>query len=183
MSGKRSRHALGEMVFELAFASEAEAFAQHEELAPVVGERLVQVIDEVFDELGGGAAVYRFDELELDLGELPRHGYQEEMALRLRARLRALLQARMPAAAAAATPGVAVVSRRRAELEIFLHFLDSGALPWNASNSETEPPERWALKVLRASGAEFVEFLKKKTRAHGRRSCTGSSPSFPIACW
>lgn len=159
------RHLLGEAVFDIAFPSEEEAFAQHLELGSHVRERLLTVVDEVFDEVAGGGLVYRFDAIEIDLGELPPDNYQEEMAWRLRERLRAHLMARLPTRQAEPTPGVRVVSRRRLALEQLEYFLSSGRLPWNSSHEEADTLEQRAWEVLRATGAEFLEFLKSQSRA------------------
>jgi len=165
MNAMTRRHLLGEAVFDIAFASEEEAFAQHLELGSHVRERLLAVVDEVFDEVAGGGLVYRFDAIEIDLGELPPGNYQEEMAWRLRERLRAHLMARLPTRQAEPTPGVRVVSQRRLALEQIEHFLSSGRLPWNSSHEEADTLEQRAWEVLRATSAEFLEFLKSQSRA------------------
>ncbi len=165
MNAMTRRHLLGEAVFDVAFASEEDAFAQHLELGSHVRQRLLAVVDEVFDEVAGGGLVYRFDSIEIDLGELPRGDYQEAMARRLRERLRAHLLAHLPAEQAEPMPGVRAVNQRRLELEQLEHFLTRGRLPWNAIHDELDTLERRAWEVLRASGADFLEFLKTKCRA------------------
>lgn len=165
MNAMTRRHLLGEAVFDVAFASEEEAFAQHLELGSLVRQRLLAVVDEVFDEVAGGGLVYRFDAIEIDLGELPPGDYREAMAQRLRERLRAHLLARLPARHAEPTPGVRAVSQRRLELEQLEHFLTRGRLPWNSRHEAVDTLERRAWEVLRASGAEFLEFLKSQSRA------------------
>ncbi len=165
MNAMSPRHLLGEAVFDVAFASEEEAFAHHLELGSHVRQRLLAVIDEVFDEVAGGGLVYRFDAIEIDLGELPRGDYQEAMARRLRERLRAHLMARLPAGQAEPTPGVRAVSQQHLELEQLEHFLTHGRLPWNTGHDEVDTLERRAWEVLRASGADFLEFLKNQFRA------------------
>lgn len=165
MNAMTRRHLLGEAVFDVAFASEEEAFAQHLELGSHVRERLLAVFDEVFDEVAGDGLVYRFDAIEIDLGELPPDDYQEEMAWRLRERLRAHLMARLPAPRAEPTPGVRVVSQRRLALEQLEYFLSSGRLSWNSSHEEADTLEQRAWEVLRATCAEFLEFLKSQSRA------------------
>jgi len=173
MNAMSPRHMLGTAVFDVAFASEEEAFAQHQDLAAHARERLLAVIDEVFDEVGGGGPVYRFDEIEIDLGELPPGDYREEMEQRLRLRLRALLLARLPVLQAEPVAGVSVVSRERAELERLEQFLSSGRLPWSARRDEAITLEQRAGPVLRDSGTDCIAYLKKKTPPNARSSSAG----------
>ncbi len=159
------RHLLGEAVFDIAFPSEEEAFAQHLELGSYVRERLLAVVDEVFDEVAGGGLIYRFDSIEIDLGDLPLDDYQEEMVWRLRERLRTHLLTRLPTWQAEPTPGVRAISQPRLALEQIEYFLITGRLPWNSGHEEEGTLEPWAWEVLRATGAEFLEFLESRSRA------------------
>ena len=70
-------HILDNVEFDIAFASEEEAFVENLGLGDYASEHLLGVIDEVFDEVGS-SGVYRFASLELDLGEMVYAGYKDE---------------------------------------------------------------------------------------------------------
>ena len=78
-----NQHIIENAVFDISFGSQAEAFAQQADLGVLVKNRLMRVVDQVFDEMSSGETVFRINSLEIDLGDVAYQGYQEEMEVRL----------------------------------------------------------------------------------------------------
>ena len=152
---------LGNAIFDIAFATQDEAFTQNMELSEFINNQLVSIIDEVFDEIGADN-IYSFESLELDLGEMAYIGYKDEMAQRLRDRLRSLLLSKLPAAQSTTTADSRVISQQRSNFECFTYFLEHGRLPWHAAPMHVQSIEPLAHLVLQESHAELISFISAK---------------------
>lgn len=174
-------HRIDTVTLDFAFDSENTAFAQLPELGTDVWQRLLAVIDDVFDEVSGSTVVYRFDALELDLGAFPEHGYSEVLAERLRHSLRTWLQTHLPAGEAQPVTGLSVVGQAHAEFEQLAYFLDHGRLPWNTGRADPRTLAHYAQRVLDHSGPALVAALKKKLLTRGPGAPADLPRSFRIA--
>ena len=85
-------HIIENAVIGLSFGSEGEAREQQSGLSDFIRQRLLAVVERVLDEMSVPDRVFRIDELDLDLGDVPYHGYQEELEIRLEQRLREQLE-------------------------------------------------------------------------------------------
>jgi hypothetical protein len=64
-----SPHVVESLHFEFAFGDETEAFELQDRISRFASERAAGVIEQVFDEVGGGEDLLRLQLVELDLGE------------------------------------------------------------------------------------------------------------------
>jgi hypothetical protein len=159
-----NQHVIEKAVFDISFGSEEEAFEQHVSLGTFVRDRLMAVVAEVFDELSPDGQVLRIDGLEVDLGDVPYHGYPEEMENRLRERLRAALREKLMIPGEKQAAGEGVVTRDISEMEQLTHFLTKGRMPWYAQPGKDVTIDQMLRRVLRSKGREFAEFLKGSSR-------------------
>ncbi|UXH79416.1 contractile injection system tape measure protein [Roseateles amylovorans] len=117
------------------------------------------IVDELFNEFSGPDEIWRLSSLDLDLGDVNDLGPDLERiwARRLREVLRKrLVDLRGPTGAAAAVPGLR--SRAASRLDLLLHFLRHGRLPWHGRG---EDPMTLAAEVLRDHGAALAAALRR----------------------
>lgn len=148
-------HRIDELVFDLAFASKAQARQQQADLSDWVSTQLLPLIDELFDEYGVGRHLY-FDTLELDLGAVPSQTYQSEIASRLETELRKIL-AQAPASATPETTRLAAEAQSSPALKRLLQYLQRGI--WPEHTEPTNPNQIWD-EVLQRHLAEFLHYLR-----------------------
>jgi len=173
------RHVIENAVFDISFGSEEEAFEQQSALDEFVNRRLMALVERVFDELSASGVVSRIEELELDLGQVPYNGYQDELEVRLEERLRAALRSRMPTAAG--RPGENGfeeadygMRREEADLQQVQYFLTHGNLPWNSVLDAGLTFDDLVKTVVRSNGPELAEYLRRSVgdRTVARRVAT-----------
>ncbi|MCH7736951.1 MAG: hypothetical protein IH872_06055 [Chloroflexi bacterium] len=160
------KHIIENVVFDISFGSEEEALEQQAALAEFVKQRLLAVVERVFDELSASGVVSRIDELELDLGRMPYNGYQNELEARLEAALRAELQSRIPSVAGRSGENGfqetdRAVPRAEADLEQVQYFLTHGNLPWNSALDSDLTIDDLVKAVVGSKGPELADFLRR----------------------
>jgi hypothetical protein len=156
-------HVVETLQWDVAFASEHEAFDWQERLVSAMRGPAVEIINDVFDEVCGGAGgareVLSLDTLTVDLGSLPRDGFEQQLRDRLRAGLRDALQQEIgslrvqPASAARTAAPV-----RRAEL--LRHYLERGFLPWQAGAGTRRRLHELAERMARDHAPELEAWLQ-----------------------
>ena len=158
-----NRHIIEQTVCDIAFGSEDEAFEQQADLGSFVTGRLLQVVDEVFTAMSVADKVFRIDALEIDLGTVAYNGFHEEMERRLRERLTAILQQKLPSLQAARTPHApeGVMTRQRLELEQLAYFLVHGRMPWHADLGSGQTIEQILQRVMWSTGTQFKIWLQR----------------------
>jgi hypothetical protein len=159
-----NQHVIEKAAFDISFGSEEEAFEQHVGLETFVRERLMAVVNEVFDELSVDGQVLRIESLEVDLGDVLYRGYPEEMENRLRERLRSVLQEKLLIFREKPAAGEGVITRDVSEMEQLVHFLTKGHLPWYALPEKDGTIDQMLRRVLRSKGRQFAEFLQNASR-------------------
>ncbi len=118
----------------------------------------LRIVDELFDEFSGPDEVWRLSTLALDLGTVADTGPELERlwSRRLREALRdRLSDLRGPTGRTATVPGLR--SRATGRLELLLHFLRHGRLPWHGRG---EDPMTLAAEVMAEQGAELAAALR-----------------------
>lgn len=147
-------HAIDHLEFVLDFGSEPAAQSQHGWVERFIKEQVWPLIEQAFDDCGGGADVLAIDRLEIDLGTSAGRGDEAVLTHRLRERLRiALADARD--AASRRQSGSAIVPGDAAQLAALLRFLRSGRLQWN----DTAAIEALAQQVARRDAGALESAL------------------------
>ena len=123
-----NHHVIENAVFDITFGSEDTALESQQELAGFLKDRLLSVVDRVFDELQFPGRVFRIDELEIDLGVVQANGYQEQMVSRLEERLRIVLVEKMGSIGAQPSPTENGFSGNGLGFEQLEYFLSHGRL-------------------------------------------------------
>jgi len=185
-------HIVRDLSFDISFASETEALAQHNNLGSFVSGRLMAAVHEVFNGVSpSGGNVFRIDTLDIDLGPIAASSYYEEAERRLRDKLEEALRLRMPASGPGfgTAPGIGpgfgddganareradggsdspgIVSRAQSELDVVVCFLETGHMPWNFSVSTGRTVEKMLRRAIAEAGPGLVGHLKS---AHDREN-------------
>ncbi|MDP2143456.1 MAG: contractile injection system tape measure protein [Gallionella sp.] len=155
------RHIIEDAEFDISFDSAVAAREHEPGLAAFITERLLPLADEIFCELADDGMVARIDRLEIDLGAIRSSGFRDEMEIRFREKLRALLLEKMRSLPASHSSAEGRVSRRQAELGRLGTFLESGRMPWHAENAAGVTVDAILEKTLRHQDEAFAEFLRR----------------------
>jgi len=130
-----NRHVIEEVVFDISFPTEEQAFSEQTGLSDFVSKSLLGEVGSVFDEYANEHEILRIDRLEIDLGVVPCQGYPDEMVERLgkqlRNRLRKLLANYRSDIRVKASGGVGSFTKSEVTLAVFEYFMRHGALPWH----------------------------------------------------
>lgn len=159
MSGE---HVVETLEWDIAFGSEHEAFEWQGRVASLLRGKAVDVIAQVFDELGGGHEVLALDHLELDLGRLPRAGFDEELALRLRESLRDAVRQELGAAQGGALrSGAALRPGATSRVEALEHYLLHGFLPWHVGSGTRRRLHQLAERLVAEGPQEWLRWARQ----------------------
>lgn len=154
-----TRHCIENAVFKISFPSEEAALAQQQEFEQFVKTRLLQVVEDVFNEVSQSDSVLWFDILEIDLGEISQAFFYEDFEEKLEQELRQCLSAEIVAIQHNPNAAGRKITLRQSELEILCNFLKTGQLPWNASSNSNKDIEALATKVFKENRAELLQHL------------------------
>lgn len=163
MSGE---HVVETLEWDIAFASEHEAFEWQGRVASLLRGKAVDVIAQVFDELGGGHEVLALDRLELDLGRLPRAGFDEELAHRLRESLRDAMRHELGAAQGGAQrSGAALRPATASRVQALEHYLLHGFLPWHVGSGTRRRLHQLAERLVSEGPADWLRWARQAPEA------------------
>ncbi|SFA98807.1 hypothetical protein SAMN04515620_11121 [Collimonas sp. OK607] len=153
-----TRHRIGELLFDIAFASPTLEMTQADALRALVVDKLLPVMDQVFDECAGGDVVWQIDALEIDVGNVNETEFASALATNLRIVLGKALQG--DDAGASMARGI---PRSRADVDMLLAFLDNGILPWQLEGSASNGSAASGA----AATAALHESLLQRVLQHG----------------
>ena len=154
------QHIIEHAVFDVSFGSEYDAFEEQANLGVLVKNRLMRVVDQVFDEMSGGERVFRINTLEVDLGDVAYVGYPEELESRLEDRLRAALREKLASISTQPGSPEAALTRQQSELDQLEYFLLNGRLPWQADLGAGRTVDQLLLRVVRSNARKLADFLR-----------------------
>lgn len=144
------RHRVQTLEFELDVDSVELGQALIERVSQVHPRRIAPLLERVLDQLSGPERLDRIDTLELDLGELPLVGFEDELVRALEAALRRALARQIADAPPSTREGEA--------LALLETFARTGNLPWSAAREREVVGEALAL-VRDARGRPALALL------------------------
>jgi flagellar motor switch protein FliG len=160
-------HRIDDLLFELAFDSPSIGMARTDELRRLVLDKLLPMMETVFDQFGGDEMVWQIEKLVVDVGDVTEAELPAALAAGLR---RALEQALHGADESPAAPGqiagsemsvsqVNQVSQRRGDVDALLAFLSDGTMQWLIDASAPASHETLLARVLAHDAKAFVQAL------------------------
>jgi len=157
-------NAIEELTFDISFASQSTASAQHEAVTGNAQNLGTAIIDEVLDEFGVPDTIL-IDRLDLDLGFIAADG--DEFGDRLREQLRASLRDVLAQNGQLSNQddrshGLELPSKvsrlddRQVELDAVWHLLATGQLPWRNASANPDMIDSLVDRVLARDGSEIA---------------------------
>ncbi len=154
-----SQHIVEEVLFDVSFPTEDEAFAEQAMLSTFVTDTLMSEVDDAFNDCSDDHSILRIDRLEVDLGVVPYLNYQGEMADRLRERLRQQLREYQAKSRIKDSQGVVTIESTASDLETLQYFIRNGYLPWHCQAESTVAIQLMFMRVIESQGDAVVRLL------------------------
>jgi hypothetical protein len=134
------KHRIGRQVLELTIPDREDAMSIQNSTSNLVKYKLKPALDRLFSSLTTSDDILRIDRLELDLGDVSKDKFEEEMVARtvevLENKLTALLLEQQAAKESTYKPsesedtGTKLISKPESEFDRLIHYLRSGLQPW-----------------------------------------------------
>ncbi|WP_050478905.1 contractile injection system tape measure protein [Herbaspirillum rhizosphaerae] len=151
-------HRIGELVFDLAFESPTIGIARTEELRSMVVDKLLPLMETVFDQFGGDDVVWQIDNLVVDVGDVTEADLPATLVDRLRTALEQALHGEDEPAAGSDAP-VGRINRRRGDVDVLLAFLADGTMAWQVDAAAPASHATALARVLARDADAFLQAL------------------------
>ncbi len=156
-------HLIETAVLDINFTQESLARQFQEDGGSFFKERLLPIVEEYFNEFNHPDMVYSIDLLEVDLGTIHKHQFQEELENRFRQQLKDSLKQQLATVHVNQSP-VSKSSWTQSAWQQLRYFLEHGYLPWNADQQSPQIIERLFTSTCNNHLADFVVFLRENHR-------------------
>ena len=147
-----AQHLIHRTLFDLRLSTAKDATDKQHQAAQLFHTNLVKVMEEVFDEYVPNDRNWRFDKLEIDLGDLDLND-NESWQIALRERLTSTL---LDFKKTEKTGKPLSIS----DLESFIYFLKTGRLPWWSSASLAFDPSEKLIMLVKQEPERLRQALK-----------------------
>ncbi len=129
-------HIIQKQVFEVEMENPADAFQFRNRLGEVFHEKILPAMEVLFNEVGV-SRTFRIDKLEIDLGNINKANWEDELRDKAMAKMRQQLLVQNPMWT---DPFTQTTTPEDAEIENdvvanFIYFLSTGRLPWHSKDS------------------------------------------------
>lgn len=156
-------HVVQRQILDFNIDASLEYFGITEKIKTLYRDTILPGIDGAFSELAADGKVYRFEQLEIDLGNLTPDMPAAEIAVILERALMKTLRGALFDGAAATPPYMQSLSAPGTpyaeQLELLIYFLQTGLFPW-WSASDTGTPETLLHNIIRAESTGFADLLR-----------------------
>ncbi len=154
-------HRIRSLRWQVEAGSTAEAFAWRAALHEKGTDLLLPVLEQGLDEAAGGERVIHIPKLELSIRLNSLRELESSLSDTILVQIREQLQ-RLPAAdgSAGQTPQGEVTTTGQSGLEILLHYLQTGSLPWQATGAASSEQTAILRDTCRDQWPRIVEHLK-----------------------
>jgi hypothetical protein len=170
----KQRHSIESAVLNVNFSSEELAQEQQYELEMFARNKMLAVVNEIFDELSDSDEIFRIDKLEIDLGDIGLGYFYDDFSNRLKEKVRESLGGEIASFQQFGNPGSGSIKRIAtvdADLAAVCEFLSTGRLPWNAPTRFTSHFDGMFVELLSSRAEELIQFMRTspaKDRILGR---------------
>jgi hypothetical protein len=140
-----TQHVIRRLTFEIQIPSEEQGFSTQEMISDLFNSVLLRQLETLLDSMDSRHEVISIDKLEIDLGSITENVLEQEIPLKLGEQLTEKLQevimsARLSRAgeakARSSEASVTIKPADKSKLDLLLHFLQTGTMPWWARNEE-----------------------------------------------
>jgi hypothetical protein len=170
-------HTIKKQVLDITLNKEDNAYGVQTEVSDIYRSKILPIIDEVFTEIAGENMVLKIDKLEFNLGDIDYNFLEDELVVKMRKQLREQLEMAVVEKEVGGKE-VITASSNQSELELILHFLDTGIYPWWAKNTLDIKVDELLANIIRQSPETLLKSLKKKLQQ--RECCQRLVYQFPL---
>jgi hypothetical protein len=163
-----SRHVIETLQWTCRSPNRDAAWAHQQRLSEFLHGPGAHMLDTLFDRLSARGEVWRIDQLEIDLGDVPASADTELWAQRLELALDTALRRLQQDASAGPSSGRAAPLPRRAEdreLEQFLYYLQHGRLHWSMAAQPNGAMADWLASLTQRIGPRLWPALLRLPHA------------------
>lgn len=169
-------HVIETLQWDCRFDRKDLALAQQERLIRFLKGPGLRIVAELFERISPATEVWRIDRLEVDLGRLDANASLEQWGAQLQEQLWTCLQRQRregSADIAASTPTRALLSPSDRDLDVFIHYLEQGHLPWSANLAEARDLADWLARMAQRHGLRLWQRLQQALQhlRTGQRLC------------
>lgn len=157
-----ANHIIHKQTFHLAVDAENQAHSVTEAVQETYYNKVLSAMDEVFTRLSPDDRIYRFDRLEIDIGQIGPENIETELAGRIAEMAEVLIRDKIDAShhKTSVDEGLEVIPDRESVFEAFLHFLQTGFLPWWFTDGNSKTPEELFRDISRHFNAQNISKFK-----------------------
>lgn len=159
-----TQHVIQRVTFEMQIPSEDKSFEIQETISKLFNTTIQRSFEKLLDGLDNQSEVISIDKLEIDLGSIEDNVLEQELSDKIQQCLeeklyQAILSARMNTGERQEIP-VTIKPVKRSKLDLLLHFLKTGTMPWWARKEDRSVPVL-VMQLLEESPAQLRETLGK----------------------
>jgi hypothetical protein len=165
-----------EFQFEIAYEAEELAYEQGNSLSAFIRNRLSSIANEECERVGiENGSTLQIECMEVNLGCIPWESYYPIAEERFRCSVREQLEEYLLHLQSGADPGAWQIQARiqhsdEKELEIVLHYLDTGSVAWNSEQRNSSSVRAMIRKLLHRDGRALLEaILQSPLSEHAAR--------------
>jgi hypothetical protein len=125
-------HLINQLKFEINCPGEEQAFQLRHSFQDTLQEQIIKVVDEVCSAYVPGDEWIQIDRIEVDAGSFSSHSLYEDFAFVFQKKFEEELTKKLSAIPVTKRN----TSRQNSWIALFIHFLESGSLPWWATETE-----------------------------------------------
>jgi len=144
---KQERHIIRKQLIELELPSKEGAIALQRKVSRLYQEEVVKHLERVFDGLNLNGQILRIPKLEIDLGTISPEQIDRVFVEKCVQEIQKVVEAQAIDFQGEAVSD-AVSFMEQDVVDVFLHFLEKGTLPWQANFQKTEQLETRLLEIL-----------------------------------
>ena len=165
----KAQHVIRRLTFEVYIPSEEQGFNTQETISDLLNRILQSELEKLFDRLDDRSEVISIDRLEVDLGFIEENALEQDLPGKVNEHVEEKLRDLIISARMSNTGQVQVGEQKTSvsfkpadtsKLELLLHFLQTGTMPWWANNEE-KSVSVLIVKLLEESPAKLREALEK----------------------
>jgi len=150
-----TEHIIGSQQFHITSFDERNAY-QYQSAISVLQESAIQdLIEKIFNRFSDPKSIYRFKQVELDLGTVSSHNLDNELLFKLEEQLIQFFKSNIQSDGNL-RKGEKII-RYNEKLEQFEHYLINGFLKWNSSSSYT--PQKLLHELFKEAPDSLTELL------------------------
>jgi hypothetical protein len=158
-------HLIDNALLDLTFDSSHTAEAFNRQAGSFVKQRLLPMVEQVFDSVSVPGKTITIDKLELDLGTISGNDYLDQLQSKLKTVLSQQLHDLLNGHDNGQNSQMHVISERTSQWQQLEHYLLRGFMPWNFDQKRSDSDvTRWLEEAVTSNIADLLNLLNNHDR-------------------